>query len=96
LFFSAKGPQAVEERSKLFAGYDQMEKERIPDVQDWASELNERARRKVVEYVRQLRRLAADLKSKEFDGSLTSDGLFELYRLTAIEQDINAAVSSPK
>jgi zinc carboxypeptidase len=95
-FFSAKGPQAVEERNKLFAAVDQLEKERIPDVQDAATELNEPARRKVGEYVRQLRRLAADLKTKEFDSSLTSDGLFERYRLAAIEQEINAAVSSPK
>ena len=95
-FFAAKGPQAVEERSKLFAAVDQFEKERIPEVQDAASELNEPARRKVAEYVRQLRRLAADLKSKELDSSLTSDGLFERYRLTAIEQEINAALSLPK
>jgi len=45
-FFSAKGPQAVEERSKLFAAVDQMEKERIPDVQDSGTGLNEPARRK--------------------------------------------------
>jgi hypothetical protein len=95
-FFSAKGPQAVEERSKLFAAADQMEKERIPEVQDAATELNEPARRKIGEYVRQLRRLAADLKSKEFDSSLTSDGLFERHRLTAIELEINAALLLPK
>ena len=91
-FFSARGPQAVEERSKLFAAVDQMERERLPDVQDLATDFNEPARRKVGEYVRQLRRLAADLKSKEFDSSLTSDGLFERYRLTAIEHEIGAAL----
>jgi hypothetical protein len=73
-----------------------MESERIPDIQDAATELNEPARRKAGEYIRQLRRLAADLKSKEFDGSVTLDGLFERYRLTAMEEEINGALSLPK
>lgn len=95
-FFSSKGPQAIEERGKLFAAVDQMERERISDIQDAATELNEPARKKVGEYVRQLRRLAADLKSKEFDGSVTLDGLFDRYRLVAMEEEINGALSLPK
>lgn len=66
MFFAARGPQAVEERGKLSAGVDQFEKERIPEVQDAAAELDDDARKKAAEYVRQLRRIASDLKSKEF------------------------------
>ena len=45
------------------------------------------------EYLRQLRRAAADLKSKEFESSLENEAFLERYRLAAIEQEI-AAVSS--
>jgi hypothetical protein len=95
-FFSARGPQAVEERGKLSAAVDQFEKDRIPEVQDAAAELDEGARRKAAEYVRQLRRVAADLKSREFESSLSQDGLLERYRIAAIEQEIAAALSGPK
>ena len=46
--------------------------------------------------VRQLRRVAADLKTKGFDSRLTLDEIFERYRLTAIEQEIGATLSSAK
>ena len=96
VFFSARGPQAVEERGKLSAAVDQFEKDRIPEVQDAAAELDEAARRKAGEYVRQLRRVAADLKSREFESSLSQDGLLERYRIAAIEQEIAATLSGPK
>ncbi len=87
-FFAARGPKAVEERGKLSAAVDQFERERIPEVEDAATAMQDPARRKAVEYLRQLRRIAADLKSKEFESSLDRDALLERYRLAAIEQEI--------
>jgi hypothetical protein len=95
-FFAARGQQAVEERGKLAAAVDQFQKERIPEVEDAAIELNEAARRKAGEYVRQLRRLSADLRTKEFEGGLNAEGLSERYRLSAIQQEIVTATSKPK
>jgi zinc carboxypeptidase len=95
-FFAARGQQAIEERGKLAAAVDQFEKERIPEVEDAAIELNEAARRKAGEYVRQLRRLSADLRTKEFEGGLNAEGLSERYRLSAIQQEIGTATSRPK
>ena len=64
-FFSAKGAAAIEARTKLTAAADQFEKERIPEVEDAAIGLDETLRKKVPDYVRQLRRAAADLRAKE-------------------------------
>ena len=86
----------MEERGKLYAAVDQFEKDRIPEVQDAAAELDDAARKKAAEYVRQLRRVAADLKSREFESSLSQDGLLERYRIAAIEQEIAAALLGPK
>jgi hypothetical protein len=85
----------VEERNKLSAAADQFEKDRIQDIEDATIELNEPARKKAGEYVRILRRMAADLKTKEFKSSLNNDGLLERYRLTAIEQEISTVSSRP-
>jgi hypothetical protein len=64
-FFAAKGTAAIEARAKLSAAVDQFEKERIPEVEDAAIGLDEATRKKVPEYVRQLRRAASDLRTKE-------------------------------
>jgi hypothetical protein len=95
-FFAAKGPAAVEARAKLGAAVDQFEKERIADVDDAGAGLDDAARRKSAEYVRQLRRLATDLRGKEFEGSVDADSLAERYRLPAIEQEIAAPAAKPK
>jgi hypothetical protein len=94
-FYAARGPQAVEERSKLLASVEQFERDRIPEAEDAAAQMDEPARRKAGEYVRQLRRLAADLKSKEIESYLSVDGVLERYRLAAIEQEISAAPRKP-
>ena len=64
-FFAAKGTAAIEARAKLTAAVDQFEKRRIPEVEDAAIALDEATRKKVPEYVRQLRRAASDLRTKE-------------------------------
>jgi hypothetical protein len=88
-FFAAKGPAAVDARNKLSAAVDQFEKERIAEVDDAGAGLDDAARRKAAEYVRQLRRLAADLRAKDFEASLDVDGVLERYRLAVIELEIS-------
>src|SRR5262249_35071266 len=94
-FFAARGPAALEAKGILGAAVDLFEKERITDVEDAGAALDDAARRKSAEYARQLRRLAADLRAKEFDLSLDAEGLAERFRLAAIEQEIGAA-AKPK
>jgi hypothetical protein len=93
-FFGARGPQAVEERGKLSSAIEQFERDRIPEVEDAALQLGESARIKASEYVRQLRRITADLKNKEFESSLSVDALMDRYRLSALEREIAPAASS--
>jgi hypothetical protein len=94
-FFAARGPAAVEERSKLAAAIDQFEKERIAEVEDAAARLDEAGKRRAGEYVRQLRRMATDLRTKEFEAAVDAGVLAERYRLAAIEQEIAAGPSRP-
>jgi hypothetical protein len=87
-YFAARGPAAVDAKGKLTAAVDQFEKERIVEVDDAGAGLDDAARKKAGEYVRQLRRMAADLRSKEFESAVDAGGLSERYRLSAIEQEI--------
>ncbi|MBZ5726477.1 MAG: hypothetical protein LAP87_15935 [Acidobacteriia bacterium] len=95
-FFAARGAKAVEERGKLSAAVDQFEKDRVAELEDAASALDEAAKRKTADYIRQLRRMAADLKSKEFESSVDTGVLTERYRLAALEQEIAAPAAKPK
>jgi hypothetical protein len=95
-FFAARGQQAVEERAKLSSAADQFEKDRIQEVEDASIELDESSRKKVGEYIRRLRRVAADLKAKEFEGSVNGASLSERYGLVAIEQEISTSSPSSK
>ncbi|HLK22299.1 MAG TPA: M14 metallopeptidase family protein [Bryobacteraceae bacterium] len=83
-FFAARGPAAIEARAKLSAAVDQFEKERIAEIDDAGASLDDAARKKSAEYVRQLRRLANDLRSKEFESSVDADALVDRYHLPAI------------
>jgi hypothetical protein len=85
----------VEERSKLAAAIDQFEKERISEVEDAAAALDEAGKRRAGEYVRQLRRMATDLRSREFEAAVDAGVLAERYRLAALEQEIAAGPSRP-
>ncbi len=89
-FYAAKGPAAIEERGKLNAAVEQFEKDRIPEVEDAAAALDGSARQKGGEYVRALRRAAADLKTKEFEPAVDDEAFRERYRLGALELEITA------
>jgi hypothetical protein len=95
-FFAARGTQAVDDRAKLTAAADAFEKDRIPEVEDAAIALDEPARKHAAEYVRQLRRAASDLKSKEFEASVDLNSLLERYQLSALEQEIATPLPAPK
>jgi hypothetical protein len=89
-FFAARGPAAIDERGKLNAAVEQFEKDRIPEVEDAAAALDGAAKQKGGEYVRALRRAAADLKVKEFEPAVDDEAFWERYRLGALEQEITA------
>jgi len=95
-FFAARGPRAMEERNKLSAAIDQFEKDRIREVEDAAAALNEPDRKKVGEYIRQLRRAIADLNNKEFESSVDHSALLERYRLAVLEREIPTTSAKPK
>jgi hypothetical protein len=87
-FLAARGLAAIEARNKLSAAVDQFEKERIADIDDTAASLDEASRRKAAQYIRQLHRLAADLRTKEFEPAVDADSLAERYKLAALNQEI--------
>jgi hypothetical protein len=78
-FFAARGQAAVDERAKLNAAVDQFERDRIQEVQDTASGLDDTGRRKASDLVRAMRRAAAELRSKEIEAGVDADGLAERY-----------------
>ena len=78
-FFAAKGQAAVDERAKLNAAVDNFEKDRIQEVQDTLAGLEGDARRKASDLVRNLRRAAADLRTREVEAGMDADAFAEKY-----------------
>ncbi len=77
------------------AAIDQFEKQWISEVEDAAGGLDEAGKRRAGDYVRQLRRMATDLRTKEFEAAMDAGVLAERYRLAALEQEIAAGPSRP-
>ena len=80
-FFAAKGQAAVDERAKLNTAIDNFEKDRIQEVQDTLAGLEGDARRKASDLVRNLRRAAADLRTKEVEAGIDADAFAEKYAI---------------
>jgi hypothetical protein len=80
-FFTARGQAAIEARAKLNTALDQFEKDRIQEVQDSASGLDEATRKKASDLVRAMRKAAADLRSKEVESGIDAAGLAERYKI---------------
>jgi len=80
-FFAARGPAAIEERNKLNAALETFERDRIQEVQDIAAGLDFDARRKASDLIRNLRRAAAELKSREVESNIDADALAERYQI---------------
>jgi len=81
-FSAAKGPKAIDERGKLLSAVDQFQKDDISQVQDLGSP-------RAADYLRQLRKLTEDLRTKEFD-AITNEELLEKYGLPELERTFAA------
>ena len=81
VFFSAKGASAVDARDKLTAAADAFTKDRLPEVESSALALDETARRKVPDYLRQLRAAVGELRTREAEASVTPDNFAARFKL---------------
>jgi hypothetical protein len=77
-FSAARGPKAIEEKTKLNALIDAFQKDDLAQLDD----------PKAATYARQLRKLSEDLRNKEVEPAQTIDDLFEKYGLTKTEQEL--------
>lgn len=83
-FFSARGPRAEEEGRKLETMLDAFQRDRIPQLDDLRAQTEDAsAARRQAAYSAQLKKLAADLRTKDLS-ALKLDDLLEQYKLTAI------------
>jgi hypothetical protein len=80
-FFAARGEKAVDERTRLGAAIDQFEKVRLADLEAATATLDGASRRQANDAIRQVRRLAADLRVQEFASTVTPDELLGRYHL---------------
>ena len=80
-YFAARGTNAVEAGKNLEAAIDQFQKERLAALDDLRQTTEDRATvRKIVEYSAQLKKLLADLRTKDLSTSNLSD-ILEQYKL---------------
>src|SRR5579883_2713331 len=83
-YFTARGPQAAEEGRKLEAALDAFQRDRIPLLDDLRAQVaDESAARKEANYSLQLKKLAADLRTKDFSNTKMEDVL-DQYQLAVI------------
>ncbi len=80
-FFDARGPAAVEARSRLNTALDQFEKERIQEVQDTAAGMDEANRKKASDLVKAMRKAASDLRTKEVESGVDAAALASRYNI---------------
>ncbi|HML17976.1 MAG TPA: M14 family zinc carboxypeptidase [Bryobacteraceae bacterium] len=83
-FFAARGPRAQEEGRKLETMLDAFQRDRIPQLDDLRAQTEDAsAARRQAAYSTQLKKLAADLRTKDLSASKLDD-LLEQYKLAAI------------
>jgi Zinc carboxypeptidase len=83
-YFTARGPQAEEQGHKLESMLDAFQRDRIPLLDDLRAQVEDAATvRREATYSTQLKRLAADLRTKDLSGSKVDDVL-DQYRLAVI------------
>jgi hypothetical protein len=83
-YFTARGPNAAQEGKTLEAALDAFQRDRIPALDDLRAQVEDSAAvRTEASWTAQLRKLAVDLRTKDF--STTSlDDLLEQYKLVVI------------
>jgi hypothetical protein len=83
-YFTARGPQAAEEGRKLEAMLDAFQRDRLPLLDDLRAQVTDEAiARKEATYSLNLKKLAADLRTKDFSNTKMED-LLDQYQLAVI------------
>jgi len=83
-YFTARGPQAAEEGKKLETMLDAFQRDRIPLLDDLRAQVEDAAAaRREATYSTQLKKFAADLRTKDLSASKMED-LLEQYKLAVI------------
>jgi hypothetical protein len=83
-YFTARGPQAADEGRKLETALDAFLRDRLPVLEDLRAQVEDAAiARSEATYIAQLRKFAADLRTKDFSASKLDD-LLEQYKLAVI------------
>jgi hypothetical protein len=83
-FFAARGPRAAEEGKALETALDAFQRDRLPLLDDLRAQVEDAAvQRSDAAFSVQLKRLAMDLRTKDFS-SKKADDLFEDYKLAVL------------
>ena len=83
-YFAARGPNAAEEGKKLESMLDAFQRDRIPLLDDLRAQVEDAALvRREAAYSTQLKKLAADLRTKDMSATKLED-LLDQYRLAVI------------
>jgi ribosomal 50S subunit-associated protein YjgA (DUF615 family) len=83
-YFTARGPLAAEPGKQLEAALDVFQRDRIPLLDDLRAQVEDAAMvRAEATWSAQLKRLAVDLRTKDFSASRVDD-LLEQYRLVVV------------
>jgi uncharacterized membrane protein len=83
-YFTARGPQAVDDAKRLETALDTFQRDRIPALDDLRAQVDDAATsRREAAYIAQLRKFALDLRTKDFSASKPDD-LLEQYKLAVI------------
>jgi len=83
-YFTARGPAAAEPGRLLEAALDAFQRDRLPQLDDLRAQVEDAATaRRYAAYSAQLKKLAVDLRTKDFS-STKLDDLLEQYKLAAV------------
>jgi hypothetical protein len=83
-YFTARGPRAADEGKKLESMLDAFQRDRIPLLDDLRAQVEDAAAaRRETTYSTQLKKFAADLRTKDLSGSKMED-LLDQYKLAVI------------
>ena len=83
-YFTARGPRAEDEGKKLESMLDAFQRDRIPQLDDLRAQVEDQAAaRREITYSTQLKKLAADLRTKDFSTTSLED-LLDQYKLAVI------------
>ena len=83
-YFTARGPRAAEDGKTLEAALDAYQRDRIPLLDDLRAQVEDAAAaRGDAAFSAQLKRLAADLRTKDFSATKLED-LLEQYKVAVL------------